>query len=108
MLKDRGTIKWTSLMLPEHVALLKEMWQEDTHLEKPIVDEQELLLINERILASFHQNESICINVYEAKNIQAYKGTVVQMDHSNQTITLLLTNDVKKVIHAPTIISTDS
>ena len=38
MLKDRGTIKWTSLMLPEHVERLKNMWSETEKTAKPLLD----------------------------------------------------------------------
>lgn len=38
--RDRGTIKWTSLMLPEHVEMIKNLWKEDERVEKGIIDEQ--------------------------------------------------------------------
>jgi len=42
MLRDRGRIKWTAMMLPEHVRLLRE-WQEEEGHTKPVeVDEQQL------------------------------------------------------------------
>lgn len=28
VVNDRGTMKWTTMMLPEHVKLLKEMWSQ--------------------------------------------------------------------------------
>lgn len=40
--RDRGTIKWTSLMLPEHVEMIKQVWKEDERIEKPILDEQKM------------------------------------------------------------------
>ena len=39
---DRGTIKWTSLMLPEHVEAIQKLWKEDDRVEKAILDEQQL------------------------------------------------------------------
>ncbi|MFA1818987.1 YolD-like family protein [Virgibacillus oceani] len=42
MTNDRGSIKWTTLMLPEHVQMIKEMWAEDDKKEKPIQDEQQI------------------------------------------------------------------
>ena len=39
---DRGTIKWTSLMLPEHVEAIQKLWKEDERVEKAILDEQQL------------------------------------------------------------------
>lgn len=40
MIKDRGTIKWTAMMLPEHVQHLKELVIDERRVEKPILDEQ--------------------------------------------------------------------
>lgn len=38
--KDRGTMKWVSLMLPEHVEMLNEVFIE--YKEKPVLDEQKM------------------------------------------------------------------
>ncbi|GGF28051.1 hypothetical protein GCM10010954_28930 [Halobacillus andaensis] len=37
---DRGTIKWTSLMLPEHVEMVQEIFKEQEREEKLQLDEQ--------------------------------------------------------------------
>ncbi|MCP3025985.1 YolD-like family protein [Halobacillus sp. A5] len=39
---DRGTIKWTSLMMPEHVEMVQEVFKEQTKEEKPVLDEQQI------------------------------------------------------------------
>lgn len=44
---DRGTMKWVSLMLPEHVEMLKTVFVE--RKEKPLLDEQKMVEID-RIL----------------------------------------------------------
>lgn len=44
--RDRGTIKWTSLMLPEHVEMVKKLWKEDQRVEKGIIDEQKAVEID--------------------------------------------------------------
>jgi len=40
---DRGTMKWTSLMLPEHIEALNRMWEEQTYKEMPILDEHQIM-----------------------------------------------------------------
>ncbi len=42
--RDRGSKKWVSLMLPEHVELLQEAILEKE--DKPILDEQKMLEID--------------------------------------------------------------
>lgn len=44
--RDRGSIKWTSLMLPEHVEMIRNLWKEDERVEKGIVDEQKAVEID--------------------------------------------------------------
>lgn len=39
MNRDRGTIKWNAMMLPEHVKLLREWKAEDHYVKMPELDE---------------------------------------------------------------------
>ncbi|MCY8467015.1 YolD-like family protein, partial [Bacillus atrophaeus] len=42
MLRDRGTIKWTSMMLPEHLTQLKQDLLDVSKIEKPSLDNQQI------------------------------------------------------------------
>ncbi|MBU8787728.1 YolD-like family protein [Bacillus licheniformis] len=37
-LKDRGTIKWTAMMLPEHVSLIRELERSHNKVKRPVLD----------------------------------------------------------------------
>ncbi|MEC0709710.1 YolD-like family protein [Bacillus haynesii] len=37
-LKDRGTLKWTSVMSPEHVSLLRELQDGLKRIKRPVLD----------------------------------------------------------------------
>ncbi|MCY9280852.1 YolD-like family protein [Bacillus haynesii] len=37
-LKDRGSIKWTAMMLPEHVSLLRELESSQNKVKRPVLD----------------------------------------------------------------------
>ncbi|MED1024621.1 YolD-like family protein [Bacillus licheniformis] len=37
-LKDRGSIKWTAMMLPEHVGLLRELESNQNKVKRPVLD----------------------------------------------------------------------
>lgn len=41
MLRDRGNIKWTAMMLPEHVHMVKQYIADQNKVAKPTLDEQE-------------------------------------------------------------------
>jgi len=42
MINDRGNQKWTSMMIPEHVNMLNQMWKELEYKDKPTLDEQQI------------------------------------------------------------------
>ena len=46
MIRDRGRIKWVSMMLPEHIKLLRDWVKEDQYEEQKEIDEQQLELMN--------------------------------------------------------------
>ena len=37
-LKDRGSIKWTAMMLPEHVGLLRKLESGQDKVKRPVLD----------------------------------------------------------------------
>ena len=86
MVHDRGSIKWTSLMLPEHVELLKRVWNEDAKVVKPSLDEQELEVLNNRILEAYHQKQSIQIVYYQDNHMLELRGMVKKLDLLNQVV----------------------
>ncbi|MGE7184955.1 YolD-like family protein [Peribacillus sp. NPDC006672] len=46
-IRDRGNIKWTNLMLPEHIKMLRNYFDEDYYDEpEPVLDEQYLEEMN--------------------------------------------------------------
>lgn len=50
MLRYRGTMKWTAMMLPEHVKMLRDEFIEYDKVDKPTLDEHQLEEINSTIL----------------------------------------------------------
>lgn len=105
MLKDRGTIKWTSLMLPEHVELLKEMWRETEKVDKPILDPQELELMNEKLIKAYQEKLEIILTVYEDGLINKCKGMITNVNVPQNQLSIDLKDDVKKLIDFNDIIA---
>jgi len=42
MIRDRGNIKWTAMLLPEHVKAVRDWLETDGHIERPNLDDWEL------------------------------------------------------------------
>ncbi|MGE6379887.1 YolD-like family protein [Peribacillus muralis] len=93
MIKDRGNIKWqSSLMLPEHVKLLRGWAEEDKIQPKPILDEQELDLISTIAMDSLHNTFVVKI-VYWKDGLFTYKKGIVESVHMiNRVISVELLN----------------
>ncbi|MEN2766231.1 YolD-like family protein [Ornithinibacillus xuwenensis] len=88
MVNDRGTIKWTSLMLPEHVELLKNIWKEDKKVRRPALDEQELEILNQFIIEAYQEKQTITINYYQDGQMHNTSGIIKKLDPLNHTILL--------------------
>lgn len=105
MVNDRGSIKWTSMMLPEHVELLKELWKADSKMEKPIVDTQQLEEINYQLSNSYQNNIEITITLFQHSNLQRYTGKVIKVDPINNSFVFQLTEGINRTIHFNQILS---
>jgi len=77
---DRGNIKWTSLMLPEHNQILEELWNENEKKEKPIVDEQELEEMNMKIQLAIHQDLPVKITYFSEHEYKVIEGKLKQIN----------------------------
>ncbi|SHF55195.1 YolD-like family protein [Ornithinibacillus halophilus] len=93
MVHDRGSIKWTSLMLPEHVALLEEMWHTDKKISKPILDEQEIEMINQELMQAYTQKEEIRLTVYHKGSLIQYVGIIEKVLPTQSKIVLKVSRD---------------
>lgn len=77
MINDRGSKKWVSLMLPEHIEALKKLWAEQEHKEKPMLDEQQLIE-NELLLHNaLYHDQMISITYYEDHDFKEANGKVL-------------------------------
>lgn len=65
MLRDRGKIKWTALMLPEHVERLRAWQAEDAVQVRSEPDEQQLEQWNYIIAAAMETHRAITITHWQ-------------------------------------------
>ncbi|VEI05589.1 YolD-like family protein [Kurthia zopfii] len=66
MYKDRGTMKWTAMMLPEHVAQLRD-WRQANDIAAPQpLEPWQLDELNDEISAAYESKKPITLHVYES------------------------------------------
>lgn len=86
-IKDRGRIKWTAMMLPEHVQMLREWQQEDRYNVKPCLDEFDLEAIFEEIGLAYKRQCSVEIRVWQ-NGSKSCSGIVSAIDQPLQQLRL--------------------
>ncbi|MEH7522038.1 YolD-like family protein [Bacillus sp. JJ1503] len=99
MIKDRGTIKWTAMMLPEHVQSLKEIMLDEQKLKKPELDEQAIEEFELTICEAMEFHRTIIIEVFENGLFNTITGTVHYINHLKSQ--LILKDDQDYFHHIP-------
>lgn len=87
MNKDRGTIKWTSMMLPEHVERLRK-WDETLAAEhKKVLSEWELDTLQETIQHAYQVRKSITLTLFHANRMVKRNGYIQKFEvHKKQLL----------------------
>lgn len=80
MIRDRGNIKWNSLMLPEHVKMLREWAEEDTWDEKRQLDEQKLEQLNEAAEEAMKFGKEVNITYFAHHHTEQLAGKIHYFD----------------------------
>ncbi|BAQ11280.1 hypothetical protein OXB_2809 [Bacillus sp. OxB-1] len=78
--RDRGTIKWTAMMLTEHVEKLREWYDEDNFVPRPELDEWDFQAIQEELELAFKRQCESKVKVWKAGGIDLYMGKICELD----------------------------
>lgn len=76
MIRDRGRIKWTAMMLPEHVKLLRDWAHEDTFEHPKEIDDQKLEEMNSVLAAAMEDHRSVIITHYRNRKYELVMGQI--------------------------------
>ena len=97
-------MKWSSLMLPEHVEILQELWQEDRYEKKPTIDEQQMEW-NEQLLQEAYINQSLIqVTHYNSGRYHKERLRVMYMEPSTRSIRFTDQQDDRKYISIENIL----
>lgn len=86
MIRDRGRIKWTSMMLPEHVKMLRDWVKEDEYEQKKEMDEQQLELMNETLAEAIEFDQFVTITHYRNRMYEIVIGKIHYWDEFGQKL----------------------
>lgn len=90
MVFDRGSIKWASLMLPEHVKALREWQDGEKHprARMPLFDDQLNETFDRILQQAYVDHRPLSVTFIENGREQTAKGIVTKLDPINETLTL--------------------
>lgn len=80
MLHDRGNMKWTSLMLPEHLVQLKEWKKEQYDDKKRDLTKWELEEIEQTIQRAFKLRKIVKLTLWNHNILQNQVGLITGVD----------------------------
>lgn len=83
---DRGTKKWVSLMLPEHVEALKQAFAEMDYKKKPVLDEQQLEENDLMLRQAFQNGLTVKISYFRHNDLHLIEGKISFIDPLEQTL----------------------
>ncbi|MFZ3588516.1 YolD-like family protein [Bacillus sp. DJP31] len=85
-IRDRGNIKWTSMMLPEHVKLLRDWEKEDTFETQPVLDEQRLEQMDVVICDAMAYGRELSITYFDQTRHYTIRGIIHYVDEIQQKL----------------------
>ena len=93
MNEDRGVIKWTSMMLPEHLELLREFKNTDHIVPPKELTEWELEELQQTIDHAMSQQLDVKLSVWKDGKVIYYTGIIKSINlNTNELILETLLN----------------
>lgn len=97
MLKDRGNMKWTAMMLPEHLVKIREWKQEQFYDKKRDLTEWELEEIEQTIQRAFKLRQLVTLTLWQNNKLRDETGLVTGMDPYKKELLLDADISVKRI-----------
>ena len=85
-MRDRGHIKWTSMMLPEHKKRLSDLYKQQFHRSKPDLDEQKIEELNDIIYLALNDARPFKVTFHQDHTYHSVTGRIVSGDFINKTL----------------------
>lgn len=95
--RDRGTIKWTAMMLPEHVKLLREWYDEDHFVPEPQLDEFDFEELAHQIQTAVQTHSMILIYYWNNGDSFIVEGTIKKLPVNTPYFTILSPQGDKRI-----------
>ncbi|MFF2793322.1 YolD-like family protein [Lysinibacillus xylanilyticus] len=98
MIQDRGNMKWTSLMLPEHLVEIRKWKEEQFHEKKRELSEWELEEIEQTIQRAFKMKEQVKLMLWSDNKLLDVVGFVTGVDVFKKELLLETDTSIKHIV----------
>ncbi len=88
MIRDRGNVKWTAMMLSEHVRELRKWMDQDNYTERPELNEWDLQSIQEELELAYKRQCETLIKTWGSGRIIQHQGILEDIDLRRMCIVL--------------------
>lgn len=95
--RDRGRIKWTAIMLPEHIQQLREWHAEDRYEERPELSEWDLEAIQDELNRALMMKCETTVKTWHDGKITSYMGSIESIDFHTRRIMLQDPFEIEKI-----------
>ncbi len=86
---DRGFIKWQPFeSLVSSKQVINNLVWEKSKIAKPILSEEEIAILEEKIIDAYYSKETIMLSYYQNGFIKKIKGKIIKIDHIYKMIYL--------------------
>lgn len=89
MIRDRGNIKWVSMMLPEHVQQLKEFAKETNKQTKPILDEQAYEQFDTLVYEAWIKKRTLRVTYDDNGTTKTVQGTIARKNELEKQLQMV-------------------
>ncbi|WP_028590373.1 YolD-like family protein [Paenibacillus massiliensis] len=92
-LEGNGLFEGSRFILPEHAARIREHYIEETRRSKPILDDQEVQLIEQALVNSYNRRVSVELWVFDPFDDVKLNGVVTALNTGRRMAKLLQSED---------------
>lgn len=86
-MKQRGMVKWQPFAsLPEQANYINNLIYKMNKIERPILSEDQLNELNEKLFVCFENKETICLEYFYDGYIYLVEGIIIKINPIKKTI----------------------
>lgn len=80
MINDRGRIKWSPFLIPEHKKRIAQLYEAEDDIQQPDLDEQMLDTLQETISSAIEYHQEVTITYHHSKRNKNICGLIRKVD----------------------------